>query len=101
MNYFKKYEREINDNKDFTYEVTKWIGVEENAPVGTLVTHCMHCVKTCHESCAFDNDEKENCYLFTKDSSGNYTEVKEALVCDKCKCPVKDHSNTGTIWRQT
>ena len=44
MEFFKKYERELNDNKDFTYEETKWKGVEEIAPEGILVTHCMHCV---------------------------------------------------------
>ena len=97
---FRKHERAINDNKDFVYVETRYKSVEEKAPEGTLVTHCMKCVKTCHASCIFDNGEKWKCYLFTKDNTGEYTTEEEALPCNSCECRLVHHSNTGTIWKQ-
>lgn len=99
MAHLRKHERAINDNQGFTYYEKRWRSVEEKAPEGTLVTHCMKCVKTCHASCIFDNDKKWKCYLFTVENSGDYTIEEEALPCSACGCPLVHHSNTGMIFK--
>jgi predicted metal-binding protein len=60
----------------------------------------MSCVKTCHDNCRWDTNEKWKCYLFTKEKTGSWTTESEALPCGSCGCSAEHHSNTGKIWKQ-
>ena len=72
----KKHETDINDNKNFTY-TTKKIEMEKVDISGQsrYVTNCIVCNFTCHDNCAYANDEdkrrcsamrgKENCAVCT------------------------------------
>ena len=50
-------EAEIASNKDFTYTVTVTKQRKIDLPTGRYVTNCLTCNFTCHEDCAFNNNE--------------------------------------------
>ena len=84
-------EKEIETNKDFTYEV------EINKPrqvdisgQGKYTTTCLKCNFTCHKNCAYANDnDKHRCGAM--DSSGNCT------VCSD-HCCWNEHKNLPFVW---
>lgn len=76
--------RLIADNQDFSYEVSEEQVMKEDLPVGQHTTTCLTCNRTCHENCAFaDDNQKMNCVAM----SNNY-----CTVCPK-KCIWSDHKN--------
>ena len=87
----KDHEADILTNQDFTYrvEVTKQRKID--LPLGTYTTNCLTCNYTCHESCAYaDDDDKYKCSAMR---SGRGTLNAECGVCPK-KCSWKVHKNT-------
>ena len=87
---FTVYKREIHENKDFEYEVIE--DVQEKIDLSganQFTTNCLTCNFTCHENCAFANDnDKEKCCAMGKD--GNCTECPS-------KCHWTQHHNTPYI----
>lgn len=80
----------IKDNKNFEYEVEETQQKRKELPRGQHVTNCTNCHFTCHESCAYANDdEKANCCAM--DSDGN------CKVCPD-KCYWQKHANTPYIF---
>lgn len=71
---FKQHTREINDNKDFTYHVEESkVQKEDITGQGIYTTTCLICNYTCHDNCAFsDDDDKAKCCAM--DADGNCTE---------------------------
>ena len=58
----KQFKDQIDDNKDFEYEVTINQPYQDPLPPGTHTTTCMTCNRTCHDDCAFaNNEDKEMC----------------------------------------
>ena len=85
------HEADILTNKDFTYrvEITKQRMVKLSS--GTYTTNCLTCNYTCHDDCAYaDDDDKYKCSAM---QSGSGT---QNAVCGNCpgKCSWKMHKNT-------
>ncbi|WAQ94894.1 hypothetical protein MAR_007365 [Mya arenaria] len=79
----------IADNKDFEYTVTSTRQVKTDLPRGQHVTNCTHCHFTCHDNCAFANDDQKiNCCAM----SGGY-----CTICPD-RCFWKEHANTPYIF---
>ena len=53
-----KYQHEINCNKNFSYVTTEFYTEKIKCPPGIKVTHCFTCVKTCHDNCVYETDQK-------------------------------------------
>lgn len=87
---FQRNRADIENNKDFEYEVDEVKQVKVELKPGQHVTNCLHCNITCHENCAYaDDDQKRNCCVMTNDY---------CTVCTK-KCIWSDHKNTRYIFR--
>ncbi|WAQ94889.1 hypothetical protein MAR_007360 [Mya arenaria] len=86
---FEDHKADIANNKDFEYTLPLTKHVKKDLPRGQHVTNCTHCNFTCHESCAFANDEdKIKCSAMSKG------------YCTICpdKCFWKQHANTPYIF---
>lgn len=87
---FKKHKDDIENNKDFEYEVEETKQYLVDLPRGKHVTNCLQCHITCHENCKIaDDDRKSRC---------------SAMKNGKCKicfgkCIWSDHKNTPYIYR--
>lgn len=82
---FKKHRDDIENNKDFEYEAEETKQILVDLPPGQHVTNCLHCHYTCHNNCAFaDDEQKINCCVM---NNGFCT------VCDE-KCSWTKHKNT-------
>ena len=58
----KKFRDQIDDNKDFEYEVTMYQPYTEPLPAGIYNTTCMICNRSCHSKCTCaNNEEKTTC----------------------------------------
>ena len=80
----EKHERDIEGNKNFTYEVLEQHIVKVDLERGVYVTNCIVCNTTCHHRCAYPDDEdKEKC------SAINYM----TGYCNNCECFWKKHKN--------
>lgn len=89
---FQRNRNDIENNKDFEYEVDETKQIKVELKPGEHVTNCLHCNITCHEKCAYaDDDEKKDCCVM---NNGYCT------VCIK-KCIWSDHKNTRYIFRYT
>lgn len=87
---FEENKSEIQRNKDFEYEVTETRHKKTELPRGLHVTNCSHCNFTCHDNCAYANDdEKRRCCAM--DSDGN------CQICPE-KCYWQKHANTPYIF---
>lgn len=65
---FKKHKDDIEDNKDFEYEVEETIQVKAELRKGKHVTNCLRCNITCHEGCGYaDDNDKRLCCAMTND----------------------------------
>ncbi|EFX66157.1 hypothetical protein DAPPUDRAFT_219145 [Daphnia pulex] len=76
---------EANENVEFEVEVTVPQKVE--IPAGQFLTNCNKCYVTCHNPCAFENDDDKVDYKHlcsVMDRSGN---------CMICKCSWNAHFN--------
>ncbi|XP_033725305.1 uncharacterized protein LOC117315267 [Pecten maximus] len=57
-----KYEREIKDNQNFTYEISEFRQKKVNLRPGEYVTNCTFCHSTCHYPCGIpDDNDKAFC----------------------------------------
>ena len=82
-------EAEIATNKDFKYkvEVTKQRKID--LPTGQYTTNCLVCNFTCHDNCAYpDDDDKYRCSAM--DNGG--IENAKCRICPK-KCFWQNHKN--------
>lgn len=62
----------IEQNKDFTYTTTVPKSRRYNTPRGRFITNCLTCHYTCHDNCAYENDdEKRHCCAI----SGDYCKI--------------------------
>ena len=82
----KEHEAEISKSKDFKYEVkVKKQRVIDLSGQGVFTTNCLQCNYTCHDDCAYSNDEEKiKCCAMT---NGYCT------VCTN-KCKWDQHRNT-------
>ncbi|XP_063049357.1 uncharacterized protein LOC134443525 [Engraulis encrasicolus] len=61
-----KHKSEINENKDFEYEVEVEKSLKIDISSGTFITNCLGCNYTCHYPCHIPkDDDKEGCYAMT------------------------------------
>ena len=59
---FEKFKADEVANKDYEADVTVAGSEEEYLPSGTYVTNCRVCNSTCHDNCAFaDDNDKAKC----------------------------------------
>ncbi|XP_078320634.1 uncharacterized protein LOC144617592 isoform X2 [Crassostrea virginica] len=87
---FKRHKDDIDNNKDFEYEVEETKQHLVDLPRGQHVTNCLHCYTTCHDDCAYaDNADKRRC-----------SAMKNGY-CQVCigKCIWSDHKNTPYIFK--
>jgi len=81
----KTHKAQIDANKNFTYTVSEVHLRQINLPLGTNVTHCLPCNRTCHARCGIpDSDDKARCAAM--DSNG---------FCNGCGCFWTKHKNVG------
>lgn len=84
----KKHEREIEDNKDFEYEVVETSRYKVQLNPGEHVTNCVPCNITCHERCIIaNNKDKKGCAVM---------EDGYCTVCSK-HCIWSDHENARYV----
>lgn len=87
---FKRHKDDIENNKDFIYEVEETKQFLVDLPRGQHVTNCLQCNVTCHENCAIADDaKKRGCWAMTNGK------------CRICigKCIWSDHKNTPYIFK--
>ena len=61
------HEEDIDKNKDINYEVNHIKCIKRDTDHGQNTTNCLKCFVTCHERCAFKNDdEKIKCIAMTE-----------------------------------
>lgn len=86
----KKHKDDIENNKNFEYEVEETKQTLVDLPRGQHATNCLQCNVTCHENCAIaDDDEKRVCAAMTDG------------ICTMCtgRCIWSEHKNTPYIFR--
>lgn len=89
---FKKHKRDIEQNKDFEYELEKHKTIKVDLKPGHHVTNCLQCNLTCHKRCIYaDDDDKIKCGVMR---NGNCT------VCTN-KCKWYEHKNMRYIFEHT
>ena len=92
MDIFQKHEKQIQENKDFTYEVTEQVQEKEDiSGKGQHTTNCLTCNYTCHEKCKIPEDsQKARCSAMNKEGK-----------CTQCpgNCTWEAHHNTPYIIR--
>jgi hypothetical protein len=87
---FKKHKDDIENNKDFTYQVEETKQYLIDLPAGKHVTNCLQCNVTCHDDCAYaDDSDKMHCCAMRNG------------YCQVCigRCIWSDHKNTPYIFR--
>ena len=90
MKILQEHEKDILDNQNFEYEVEETKQVKTELPKGQHTTNCLQCHITCHDNCAYANDDQKR-YCCAMDGKGNCT------VCDD-KCNWTQHANTPYIF---
>lgn len=89
---FKQHKHDIEQNKDFEYELDKHIVIKVDLKPGHHVTNCLQCNLTCHKNCIYaDDNDKIKCGVMRK---GYCT------VCSK-KCKWDEHKNMRYIFEHT
>ena len=85
---FKKHEKQIQENKDYAYEVTEQVQEKEDiSGKGQHTTNCLTCNYTCHKKCKIPEDsQKAHCVAM--DNEGK---------CKQCpgNCAWQAHNNTA------
>ncbi|EFX70696.1 hypothetical protein DAPPUDRAFT_30434, partial [Daphnia pulex] len=84
---------EANENVEFEVEVTVPQKVE--IPAGQFLTNCNKCYVTCHNPCAFENDDdKVDC------AAMDHSMARETRSCRVCpeKCIWNMHANQPYSW---
>ena len=54
----------MNKNKDFEFYESDIEIYEIPARDGQKITECTSCIKTCHDDCAYGDNEKQHCMVF-------------------------------------
>lgn len=81
---FKNHKNDIEQNTNFEYELDRLKVIQVDLTPGQYVTNCVNCTLTCHENCAYsDDNDKMKCSAMT---NGKCT------VC-KNKCAWNVHKN--------
>ncbi|XP_041804479.1 uncharacterized protein si:ch73-170d6.2 [Chelmon rostratus] len=87
----KKYKAEIDRNENFEFEVSVKKPVQiDISGTGTFITNCQQCHFTCHDDCAYSNDDdKIHCCAMGSDG-----------YCKNCpgKCHWRVHHNQKYRW---
>lgn len=89
---FKKHERQIRENKDFSYVVTEQVQKRiDISGKGQYTTNCLTCNYTCHENCHIPEDSQKSLCI-AMDQHGK---------CKECPgfCQWDSHHNTPFIIR--
>lgn len=89
---FEKHKDDIENNKDLEYQLEETRQVKVEFKQGKHVTNCLNCNITCHEDCAYaDDDDKRLCSAMTDD------------YCTVCigKCIWSDHKNARYTFKYT
>lgn len=75
---FKNYKCDIEQNKDFEYELEKYKIIKVDLKLGYYVINCFQCNFMCYKRCIYvDDDDKIKCCVMR---NGN------CIVCiNKCK----------------
>ena len=60
-NILKKYEADIERNKNFEYQTYEHVICTRKLNKGEFATNCSHCQKTCHPKCAIPDKYKHQC----------------------------------------
>ena len=82
-------EAEIASNKDFTYTIKVTKQKKVDLPTGRYVTNCLTCNFTCHENCAYaDNEDKFMCAAM----DGRGIQDAACCICPQ-KCFWQNHVN--------
>lgn len=82
LNLFKKHTNDIENNKDFEYEVDETHRIMIELGPGHRAINCLNCNSTCHDDCDLaDDDDIYNCIAM---KNGYCT------ICSK-KCKWNDH----------
>lgn len=69
----KEYKEDMKGSENYVKEITTTVKECRDLPTGAYTTTCMQCNYTCHDRCAYANDdEKKNCSAM---SSSGYCEV--------------------------
>ncbi|KAK3753606.1 hypothetical protein QZH41_004192 [Actinostola sp. cb2023] len=85
----KLHEKDMETNKDFTYEIEKTRQRKVDLDVGEYVTNCLKCNFTCHYPCMIPNDEdKSSCAAMNY----RYTALANCGVCPM-QCHWRQHVN--------
>lgn len=87
-NTLQDHKSDIAKNKNFEYEVNEMHQTQVDLDPGIHVTNCIKCNVTCHENCAFGNDDDK--YKCSAMNDGN------CKVCSK-NCAWSDHKNARYI----
>lgn len=87
----EQFRDDLNHNKNFTYK--EWVPkvVHVDLPTGIHTTTCIKCNHTCHENCAFA-DEDQKMYCVAMRSKGNSKANAHCVVCEG-KCIWSKHKN--------
>lgn len=89
---FQRNRADIENNKDFEYEVDEVKQIKLELKPGQHVMNCLTCNITCHENCSCgDDDEKRNCSVM---NNGFCT------VCTK-NCIWYDHKSSPYTFKYT
>ncbi|MEK0194028.1 GTPase [Microcoleus anatoxicus] len=84
-----QHKANINANKNFTFPVKVTKTRQVNKPSGSYVTNCSQCGRTCHDNCAYSDDEDK--YRCSAMDNGGI----ENAICTVCpgKCSWRLHRN--------
>ena len=85
-----KIEQNINDNKDFEYEVDEEKMVKIPIEKGKYAANCSHCHETCHVNCSIADEKKK--YRCSAMTDGKCT------ICTH-KCDWSVHYNQGYVFK--
>lgn len=86
----EEHEKDIETNKEFTYEIKVSFYEEIEIPEGKHVTNCMRCSSTCHFPCRIEKDsDKMRCAAMKSN--------RDDAKCNVCNggCAWHMHRNTG------
>ncbi|KAK3698427.1 hypothetical protein QZH41_001191 [Actinostola sp. cb2023] len=85
----KRHEKDMETNRDFTYEIEETRQRKVDLDVGVYVTNCLKCNFTCHYPCMIPNDkDKSSCAAM----GDRHTAEAHCDVCPK-KCHWSSHVN--------
>ena len=94
-NLLKKFEDDIESNKDYTYEIKRLEVKKIPIPDGRNTTTCLMCNFTCHQQCIYANDsEKAMCWAMDQEECPQ--------TCTQCpnRCVWDIHRNICYILEQ-